>query len=96
MGALPVGGEVHMKIRVVVVALCIGVAGLPLAAGGLVQSEVRSDAFVVEPSGTAVGALGGTGTLAVIAALVLLAAVAGGGDSTKAPASAAPPPAPVK
>jgi hypothetical protein len=92
-----------MKVRVLAAVLCCALSMSPAAAGGLAQSEVKSDAFAVQQAAPAAGALGGTGTLALIAALVLVAAVAGGGggggggDAVQpAPAAPAPAPAPLK
>ena len=94
-----------MKVRVLAAVLCCALSMSPAAAGGLAQSEVKSDAFAVQQTAPAAGALGGTGTLAMIAALVLVAAVAGGGGgggggggdaAQPAPAAPAPAPAPLK
>ncbi len=77
------------------VALALSIAAGSVQAGGLAAPEVESEVFGVEQPAVAAGALGGTGTLAVIAALVLIAAVAGGGGGDGGNDQPPPPPPPL-
>jgi len=63
-------------------AMAVVIAAGGVQAGGLAAPEVESEVFGVEQPAVAAGGLGGTGTLALIAALVLVAAVAGGGGGS--------------
>lgn len=80
-----------MMRRFTGVALALAIAAGSAQAGGLAAPEVESEVFGVEQPAVAAGGLGGTGTLALLAALVLVAAVAsgggddGGGDTCEGP-----------